>query len=392
MMEVKKEELGNLTYELRKALEQKDASDVVVQGKIANLEKELDKYEAKSAELAANLAAEAKAKEELKEQFDAIEKKLARLPKGTAAYAEKSVEVKELEDYVRFGDKKVEIKYLRTDSDNDGGYLVPEEFAQEIIKKITEISPVRQVARVRTTSRESIQIPKRNDLVQGYWVGEGIEMTEGQSNYGTVKIAVEKLAAYTIITAEMLSDAAFNMESEINQDIVERFAQIEGYAYLNGDGVAKPFGILSNTDIQDVNSGIANSFDADALINVTGELKTGYNPSWMLNRRTLAFVRRLKDTMGQYIWQPGLAAGQPNTILGHPYFSAIDMPDIAAGSVPVLFGDFMRGYTILDHTDMSLIRDPYSLSREGKIQFVAHRRTGGQVVLPEAIKKLKVAA
>jgi HK97 family phage major capsid protein len=386
-------EVGHLAYELRKALEQKDVNDVLVQGKISNIEASLDKLEAKNAELVAKLAAEEKASLELKEQAESLEKKLLRMPSGAARSAVKSDEVKAFEDLLRFGanSPKLQQKYLRTDIDPSGGYLAPEEYVEEILRKITEISPVRQVARVRSTTRDSIAIPRRDTLVAGYWIGEGAPLINNNSSYGLELIKVNKASVNTIATMEMLTDAAFNMEAEITQDIVERFAQLEGEAFVVGNAIEKPEGFMNNPDVQVVNSGVANSFGADALIDLTGELKTGYNPMFMINRRTLAFIRRLKDGNGQYLWAAGISDGQPNTILGYPYASAIDMPDVGTGTEPVAFGDFMRGYNIVDGITMSMIRDEYSLSREGKVSFVAHRRVGGQVVMAEAIKKLRCA-
>lgn len=397
-MEVKKEELANLTNDLRRIIEAKDAETALAKEQAAKIEGMLDKHEAKSAEIVAQLAQERKANEELKEQFELIEKKLSRMPKGHAENAEAKVEMKALEDFVRFGTRNAEIekqiqkKYLRTDVDIDGGFLCPEDYVTELLKKITEISPVRQVSRVRTTNRESIRLPKRQNLLSGYWVGEGQDMTDNNSNYGDEIIKVNLLAAYSIATVQMLQDSAFNMEAEINADIMERFAQLEGAAFINGDGIEKPEGILTNSEIQQVNSGVANDITADSLISLTGELKQGYNPTFMLNRRTLARIRRLKDGNGQYLWMPGLSDGRPNTILGEPYLSAIDMPDISAGSLPVLYGDFARGYNIVDSTTMTMVRDPYVLASSHKVRFLAHRRVGAQVVMAEAIKALKVSA
>lgn len=398
-----KTEAAYLAAEFRRALESYEAKTAEGQQKIARIEAEMDKkIEAKNAELMSKLAEEKKAQEDLKERYDSLEKKLSRAPKGALAEAAKSSEYKAFENFLRWGHPEgkdafqgfsgsIQTKYLRTDINTDGGYLAPEEYVEEIIKKITEISPVRQVSRVRSTTRDSIAIPARTTLLQAYWVGEGAPMTEVQSNYGIETIKVNKLAAYSVATMEMLTDAAFNMESEINQDLVERFAEKEGDAFINGDGVEKPQGILEDADIEVINSGVANDIDADSLITITGQLKTGYNPMFMLNRKTLARIRRLKDGNGQYLWQAGLADGQPNLIVGYPYVSAINVPDIAADSTPVIFGDFLRGYTIVDGTTMSMIRDDYTLSTSGKVRFVAHRRTGGQVVLAEAIKILKCA-
>ena len=389
-------EVLDLTKELRSAIESKNAESAEVKEKISKIESKLNSYEEKNAKLVADLAEKEKSILEAKELAENLEKKYTRMPRSDYVEAKQSPEYKAFEKFIRKGEKgfvnePMEAKYLRTDSDPNGGYLAPEEYVNEIIKNITEISPVRQASRVRSTTRESIAIPRRTGLVQGGWIGEGGEFGQSESTYGIEEIKVNKLGVYTVITTEMLNDAAFNMEAEINQDMVEEFAKLEGEAFIKGNGINKPQGLLTNPNIQEVNTGIANDITADSIIEIAGELKTGYNPAYMLNRRTLARIRRLKTGDGQYLWQPGLAAGQPNMINGYPYFSAIDMDDIAVNSTPVLFGDFMRGYTIVDGTTLSVIRDSYFLATSGKVRFVAHRRVGGQVVLPEAIKKLKVS-
>jgi HK97 family phage major capsid protein len=236
-----------------------------------------------------------------------------------------------------------------------------------------------------------MEFPKRTGLVNGGWVGEGGTASEDQSSYGEEEIFAEKLMVYSISSTEMLQDAAFNMESEINQDVAEDFAQLEGAAFVNGNGVKKPFGFLQDSNIVSSNSGVADNITGDSLIDITGELKTGYNPVYLMNRRTLADIRQLKSGDGQYLWASGLAAGQPNTLNGEPYVSMIDMPDIGAGNVPVAYGDFTRGYYIVDRVGMSMIRDDVTLATSGKIRFIFNRRVGGKVVLPEAIKTITCA-
>lgn len=394
------DEISNLSYELRKALEQRDEGDCLTQKKIADIEKQLDALETKNQELVAKIATEQKTNEELKEQYEVVEKKLLR-SKVTGAYSvEKSEEHKAFENYLRFGHPEgkeavsgsLNRKYLRTDNNANGGYLAPDDYANEIIKKITEISPIRQVARVRSTTLGTLSIPKRDTLVSGYWVGEGASINESESTYGLESVKVNKVAVCSISTTEMLMDSAFNIEAEINNDITERFAQVEGAAFVNGNGVEKPEGFMFNSDVTSIDSGVSNDISAESLMTLTGELKAGYNPYFILNRKTLAKIRTLQDGGNQYVWAAGLGDSIPNTILGFPYLIAADMPDIEANAFPIVFGDLLRGYTIVDHNSLSVLRDDYTLARQGKVQFVAHRRVGGQVVLAEAFKKLKVAS
>jgi len=283
-------------------------------------------------------------------------------------------------------------KYLRTDVDVSGGYLAPTEYVQEIIKRITEISPVRSVARVRSTNRKSISIPKRLTNVTAQFVGEGQPTGTTQETYGLEVIHVDTLRANVEITWEMLSDAAFNMESEIDSDVVEDYARAEGAAFINGAGVKSPEGILVNPDVDVIDSTVSGSFAPEDLITMTGELKQGYNGSYMFNRRTLAFIRSFTGANGQFIWTPTLAEGEPARINGDPYVLAIDMPDIAVGATPVAYGDWFRGYTVVDGMAMTIRRDDSSKGDEGKVVFRFFKGVGGGVVLAEAMNKLEIIA
>jgi HK97 family phage major capsid protein len=388
------DELKDLVYEFRNTLNEKNQESTEVKSKLSKIESELDKHEEKNQNLVKELAEKEKRQADIEEKQKEMESKLSRMPRSERSEFQTTPHYKAFENFVRYGKQYLspeEVKYLRTDNDPEGGYLAPSEFVTDIIKKITEISPVRQVARIRQTNRHSIEIPKRENLIQGGWIGEGRSFPQDNSNYGTQVIKVNKMAVFPTITTEMLTDSAFNMEAEISQDIAEEFERIEGASFIKGNSVNQPEGLLTNPDVQEVNTGIANDITADAILELRGELKQGYQGAYMINRRTLSRIRRLKAGDGHYLWQPSLGQSQPNTINGEPYYEAIDVDDIEPGSNPVIYGDFMRGYTIVDSTQMSLLRDNYTLAAEGKVRFVAHRRVGGQVTLAEAIKKLNVA-
>ncbi len=168
----------------------------------------------------------------------------------------------------------------------------------------------------------------------------------------------------------------------------------EGAAFVTGDAVGKPEGLLVNADVAETNSGDGGAITADGLIDLFHAVKTAYarNGTWLMNRQTLGEVRKLKDSQGQYLWQPGLQAGVPGAILGAPFVEAPDVPDIAANATPVVFGDFRRGYLIVDRVQMSVLRDPFTQATSGNVRFIARRRVGGQVVLAEAIRKQRIAA
>lgn len=390
--------ITTLRETVEKAQNEKKENDVIVKDAIAKLNTELDDLEGKNQKLVTEQLEKEKGillkETESKERIDGLEKKLLRLPAGGTEAKEATAELKAFTTLVTKGLEHVgaeERKYLRTDVDIEGGYLAPLEMEASIIKRITELSPVRSLVRLRTTSRRGVEIPKRTGIPTAYRVGQGVTDTQSQSSYGMETINVERLTVDIPISIEMLSDSAFNMESEISADAGEAFAKTEGIEFISGTGVGEMEGILTNADVGETVSGVANAITADSLITISGTLKDGYIGRYLLNRVSLATIRTLKDGQGQYLWQNGLAAGLPSTINGDQYVSAIDMPNISAGLYPVAYGDFARGYTMVDHTDTTLLRDPFTLGRQGKVLFIMHRRNGGKVVLAEAIKKLKIS-
>lgn len=286
-----------------------------------------------------------------------------------------------------------EYKAMSVSNDTTGGYLAPAEYVREIIKTVTEISPARQLARVRTTGNKSILLPKRTGQFAALWTAENATRTETTGlTYGMLEIFTHELYAMIDISEQNLEDSAFNLAAEIAAEATEQFAVAEGAAFVSGTGVGKPEGFMTNSSVTSVNSGSASAITADGLLSLKHSLKTAYtrNASWALNRTTLGTVRKLKDgTTTQYIWQPGLALGKPNTIDGDPYVEVPDMPSEGANTYPVAYGDFAKAYTLVDRIAMSMLRDPYTQATSGNIRFLFRRRLGGLTVQPEAIAKLK---
>ncbi len=397
-------------------IEKKGAADPVTTEKLAKIETSLNQFEAVNQRLT---LAEKQAKA-IAETVDRVEVAMNRIPAGQrfvkddgeakarfaawgrAVVRAHAVGVVNLSDDERkvLADVQTEAKALNVSADTAGGYLAPTEYVREIIKGVTEISPARSIVRVRQTANKSIQIPKRTGQFAAQWVAEqGTKSETTGLAYGLEELPVHELYALIDMSNQMLEDTAFDMEAEIRMEASEQFAVAEGAAVVSGSGVGRPEGILTNSSVGETVSGSAATIaDADGqangLMTLFHALKTAYsrNASWALNRVTLGSVRKLKDADKNYIWMPGLANGVPNTILGAAYVEMPDMPNEGAGTYPIAFGDFRRAYTLVDRISMEMLRDPYTQATSGNIRFIFRRRLGGQVVLAEAIRKLKCAA
>jgi len=391
---------GKAFHDMKQVVEKFGADSVEGKAALQKIDSKFEEFEKKNQEMITGFKAIEGAEKELKERIVDLEGKLARPGAGGVDQrkGEYDNEMKSLIAYAKYGTTgdslrahAEELKYLRTDVNADGGYLVAPEYVNEILKNITEISPIRSISKVRSTSRKTVLIPTRDTLVSVGWNGEGVAASESNSQYGMQEITMGKLSVQTRLTREEVMDSSFNMEQQVRDDVAEAFAQAEGAAFVSGTGINRPQGFLVAASVDNSNTAVVGALGADDLITLTGTLKTGYMPYFVLNRRTLAYIRRLKDGNGQYLWAPGIAAGQPNSIIGEPYISAIDMPDVATGQTPVAYGDFMRGYMIVDRTMMTMIRDEVTLAAQDMIALTFHRRLAGQVVRGEAIKKLTVA-
>jgi HK97 family phage major capsid protein len=378
---------------LRSEVEKKS----VDKDKVVRIETFLNDQEAKNQELVNKNAAIEAANIELKARLDTFEKLMSR-PANTVTGKEEAIQAerKALEQFIRVGVNGMsadELKYFRTDKDSDGGYTTQPEFVRDVIKQLTEISPIRQIATVRSIGRGRLNRPVRTALPTVTREGEGLGATsDTQSTYGLESVPVYRYTAYMDMTIESLSDPDVDLLAEATSDFNEAFAQAEGFDFVKGNAVKRPEGFMTNANVAQVVTGVADQVTVDAVITLTGEVKTGYAPVFTMNRKTVANLRTKKGGDGQYIWNAGnIAAGIPNTLAGYGYVEVPDMDDIAANAFPIAFGDFRRGYMIVDRLSMGFIRDDVTQATSGKVRFVAMKRTGGQVILPEAIKKLKVA-
>lgn len=335
---------------------------------------------------------------ELKKVNDKVDAEVAKRNRPGAEHKNETekFERKAFEIFLRRGREALsadEVKTLRISDDTAGGYLAEEDFVAEVDKNIVQYSPIRQAARVGQTASSAVIIPRRTGSPTATWVGETETRTETESTYGQAEIPIDEMACYIDVSNKLLEDAAVDVGAEVAFDIAEEFGRAEGAAFVSGNGVKKPLGFMSDTNLSYTPGTDASLIKGDGLIDLFYAIKPFYRQRgvFMMNGSTLAAVRKLKDGQGQYLWQPGLAAGQPETILGRPAVEAVDMPDIAGNAYPVAFGDFSTGFRIYDRISLSLIRDPYTQATAGLTRFHARRRVGARVVRAEAIRKLKIA-
>jgi len=326
-------------------------------------------------------------------RIDKLEAQGNRPNTGEGMAQEKTVEVKAFGTYLRQGREALgdeERKALTVGNAAQAGYLAPQEFGDEIIKLLRELSPIRQYANVKAMSGAEIIYPRRKASTQAVWVGETEDRTASQPEYEQVTIKPYEMATYTDISRQLLEDNAYNLEAELQSDLAESFAITEGSAFVKGTGVGQPMGLLNSTQIQTVS---AATLTADTVIDLFYSLPSFHaqNGTFVMNRNTLAAVRKMKDNNGAYIWQESIRDGQPGTLLGRPVIEAVDMPDPAKNNTPILFGD-LSGYRIMDRIGFEILVDPYTLATKGMTRFHARRRVGGDVTNPDRLKKLKLTA
>jgi len=388
------EEFKKVNDERLEAVEKGDGT-AYLDEKLEKIEAKLDSYE----DLNQKITVAEQNATDVKGQIDKLETVLKRPNSG---FDTKSIDesLQTFDAYCRKGFDALsdaEKKALTVSNDSTGGYLAPPEYVRELLKTVTEISPIRSIARVRSTGARSIQVPKRTGTFAAEWVAESGTRSETTGyTVGLEEIPAHEHYALVDISEQDLEDSVFDLEAEMQSEFSTQFAKAEGTAFVSGNAVGKPEGFMTNSSVSSVNSGNGTALLADGLLSLVHSIKSEYatNATFVLNRSTLADIRKLKDTAGQYVFQAGmsLVSGVPNTILGYPYVEATDMPNVGAGTFPIAFGDFNRAYLIVDRVALAVLRDPFTQATTGNVRYIARRRVGGQVVQAEAIVKQKVSA
>ncbi|MDF7777413.1 phage major capsid protein [Sphingomonas sp. AOB5] len=342
----------------------------------------------------------------LESSFEAVEK--AGVPAARPMLAGGSPSGEGFETFLRSGGG-VEMKAFTGASDGAGGLAVPRELDAMIDRALKAVSPIRAIANVvQVGSAGYRKLVTSSGATPSGWAAEtGARAETDTPVFHEVAPPMGELFANPAASQAMLDDAAFDVEAWLADEIAVEFAAAEGAAFVNGNGTNKPKGFLqaataSTGDsvrafgtLQYVPTGSAGAFAAnpeEKLIDLVQTLRSPYRQgaSWVMNSATLAKIRKFKTSAGEFLWAPSLAAGQPATLLGYPVIEAEDMPDIAANSLSIAFGNFRAGYLIAERGETQVLRDPYS--NKPYVHFYATKRVGGMVSNSEAIKLLKFSA
>jgi HK97 family phage major capsid protein len=312
--------------------------------------------------------------------------------------------------YLRKGiEGGIELKSMSAASGAEGGYAVPREIDETIDRTLTVISPIRGIANVVTVGSAGYRKLVTTGGTPSGWVAETDARAETAAPaFHEVAPPMGELYANPAASQAMLDDAAFDVENWLAGEIAAEFARAEGQAFVAGNGTNKPKGFLTYPTsgendasrtfgtLQYVASGAAGGFAAaspqDRLIDLVQSLRAPYRQGavFVMNSATLSVIRKFKTADGAFLWQPGLAEGRADTLLGYPVIESEDMPDIAANALAIAFGNFKAGYLIAERSETAILRDPFS--RKPFVHFYAVKRVGGAVVNSEAIKLMKFAA
>ena len=287
------------------------------------------------------------------------------------------------------------VNALQIGTDSEGGFLVPDEYERTLVESLEEENIFRQLANIIRTSSGDRKIPVVATKGTASWIDEEGAYPESDDSFGQVSIGAYKLGTLIKVSEELLNDSVFDLESYISREFARRIGSKEEEAFFTGNGTGKPLGILAETGGAQVGVTAAktDAISVDELIDLFYSLKTPHrrNAVWLLNDATVKLVRKLKDGQGQYLWQPSLVSGTPDTLLGKPVYTSAYMPTAAADAKTVAFGDFGY-YWVADRQGRSFKRLNELYAANGQVGFLASQRVDGKLVLPEAVKVLQQTA
>lgn len=346
--------------------------------------------------------------EQQEERLNMLDRKSvmhARTPLGAAADFD-APHQKAFNAYLRSGDDadlrglEMEGKALSTAVNADGGYLVDPQTSETVKSVLDTTASIRAIAEVVNVEAVSYDVlVDHTDMAAGWASETGASAETDTPQIDRISIPLHELSALPKASQRLLDDVAFDIESWLATRIADKFAKAEAAAFVNGDGVDKPTGFLTHptvdndswtwTNLGYVVTGEDGTTDADPIVDLVYSLGAEYRAAatFVMNSKTTGLVRKLKDADGRFLWSDGLAAGEPARLMGYPVLICEDMPDPAADSMSIAFGDFNAGYTVAERPDLRVLRDPFSAKPH--VLFYATKRVGGDVSDFAAIKLLK---
>lgn len=370
-------------------VEKKAAADALLEEKVARIDQALVGAQAKLDRMMAQVR---------RPQMGGEAVEAASAPEAKAAF----------DGYLKTGSVAgLEVKAGLSSGASSGGYVVPPETERAIERRLMAVSPMREICAVRTVASGVFRKPVSTAGVVAGWVAETAARPETDpATLALLEFPAADLYANPAATQALLDDAMVDLDEWLAGEVEDPFAAQETSAFVSGNGVNKPKGFLAYDTVADsahewgkigyVASGAAGDFaasdPADKLIDLIYAPKAQYraNGRFVMNRKTVSAVRKFKDTDGHYVWQPAQRLGETASLMGYPVTEIETMPDVAAGSLSIAFGDFQRGYLIVDRAGVRVLRDPFTA--KPYVLFYTTKRVGGGVQNFDAIKVMKFAA
>lgn len=378
------ENYKSVNNEILNSIEEKGSADPLLNQQLMKMNEEIDSY---------------------KSRLDLLETSVARPFVGNDGYLnnEYCEHKTAFKNYLRSGNEqnlsKIEKKSLSSMADQDGGYLISSQISKHINKVLEEISPMRKLSSNEQISSSSLDIIEDYDKAQAGWVTETSLRDETDTpKINKRKIPVFELYAQPAATQKLIDDSFVDIEKWLAEKLTNSFAKLENHSFIHGDGVNCPRGILTYADgqewgqIEQIKSISDKGIDQDSIFSLYFALKNQYtnNASFLMNRSTIHAIRTLKDkTTGRYLWNPSLAAENPDTLMGLPIYESLEMPVVEKGKLSIALADFKASYKIVDRAGIRVMRDPYTY--KPFVKFYTTKRVGGDVINFEAIKLLKIA-
>lgn len=299
-------------------------------------------------------------------------------------------EVKSMGNFMR---QNVEGKAMTVNYGPSMGYVVPPVLVSQIQMQLRDIDPIRKYANIISITGSLADVPYDDTDAGVEWVGEiSTRSATTAPGIGLNQIPVNTEHATIYISRNLLADGVINVEQYVIDRAIDKLSREEGTKFVIGSGSNTPQGVFTSTKLTTINGGSTSAITCDNLIDLKAELPSAVDADavFIMNKKTAAYIRKLKDTYGQYLWQPAMAAGMPSTFDGQPVVIAPSAPTMASAAIPVVYGR-LKDYTIVDRMDLEMLRDEYTAASNNQVKFIFSKRVGGGITQSASFKGLKMS-